>query len=87
MVVAVAPVRMMQVPGDEVIHMVAMRHRVVPAARAMRVVLWMLAAIVLRRAACRVGRIDREAVVVHVVTVDVVQVAVVEVIGVVAVLH
>jgi hypothetical protein len=78
---------MMQVPGDEVVDVVAVRDGVVSAVRPMRVVLGMLAAVVLRRAAVRILRVNGEAVIVHVIAVHKMQMSIVQVIGVVAVPH
>ena len=87
MIVAVTSVRVVQMPGHQIIHVVAVRHSVVPAVWSVRVVLGVLAAVVLRRAARRVARVDGEAVIVDVIAVHVVQVAVVKVIRMVAVSH
>jgi hypothetical protein len=53
-IVAVAIVRVMQVIGNQIIHMIAMRNRLVPTVGAMGVALLMLAALVLGRAGVRV---------------------------------
>lgn len=79
--------RVMQVSVHQVIHVVAMGDGLMPTRRAMRMVLGVLAAIVLRRANRRVGTADRQAMIVHVVIVHVVEVAFVEIIRVVAVAH
>lgn len=59
-VVAVAAVRMMQVPIDQVIDVVAVGHRLMTAAGAVPVVLGMAAAVVLRSAFRRVRGVDRQ---------------------------
>jgi hypothetical protein len=86
-VVAVGPVWVVQVPGNDVVHMVAVRDGLVTAIRTVFVVLRMPAALVLGRALRRIRIIDREAMIVHVVPVNVVQMPVVEVIVMVAVFH
>jgi hypothetical protein len=59
-VVTVIPVRVMQVPVDQVVDVVAMRHRLVAATRPVHVVWIVLAAGVLRRAFVRVRRGHRQ---------------------------
>ena len=86
MVVAVVAVRVVQVPIDEVIDVVAMWHRFVTAAGAMDVSCFVAAAVVVGRAGVRVGGADGDAVFIDVVAVRVVQVAVVQVIDVAVVL-
>ena len=56
MVVAVIAVRMMQMAVDEIVDMVAMRYRLVPASRTVLVARLMSGAPVLRRAAIGVLR-------------------------------
>ena len=82
MVVAVVAVRVVQVAIDEVIDVVAMRHRFVAAAGAMHVAGFVAVAVVVRGADVRVGGADGDAVFIDVVAVRVVQVAVVQVINV-----
>jgi hypothetical protein len=79
-------VRMMQVTGNEVVHVIAMRHRLVAAARTVAVVRGMRPAVV-RTAVARMGGIDLDHVFVDVVVVRVVKVTVVQVIDVVTVAH
>src|SRR5262245_31942573 len=57
-VVAVIAVRVVQVAADEVVGVVAVRHRLVAATRAMPMALVVLAAVVARGAGSRVGAID-----------------------------
>jgi hypothetical protein len=52
--VAVVAVGMMEVPLDEIVYVVAMRHGLVPAARAVGVAALMTGAVMLRRAGVRV---------------------------------
>ncbi len=83
-VVAVPGVRVMQVAGDEVVDVVAMRYRFVPATRAVDMTLGVTCAAVRRRARGRIGRADLDDTLVDVAIVVVVEVAVVEVVDVVA---
>jgi hypothetical protein len=85
-IVAVIAVRMVQMAVHEVVDVVAVRHRFVAAAGAMDVTLRMAAAVVLGRTVGRVllGHID--GVLLHLASFRVVQVAVVQIIDVVAVL-
>ncbi len=78
MVVAVAVVLVVQVTVDEIVDVVAVRDRVVSAARAVDVIGGVAGAWVAGAAAVRVALIDRDHVVVDVVTVRVVQVPVVD---------
>lgn len=80
MVVTVGAVGVVEMAVDEVVHMVAMRHGLVAAARAVDVIGRVAAAGVGRRAGVGVGGADSQPVLVHVVPVDVVEMAVVEVV-------
>ena len=82
MIVAVAAVRMMQAAIDEIVHVVAVRHRRMTAAGAVHMTGVRGAH---RRACVGIGRADRDAMFVHVVTVLVMQVPVVQIVHVVAV--
>lgn len=84
MVVAVAVVRVVQVSVDQVIDMVAMRHRLVPAALAMPMLGPMGVAVMLL-AAGGIHAVDGDPVFVDVVLVGMVQMAVVQVVDVVTV--
>jgi hypothetical protein len=86
MVVAVAVVRVMQVSIDQVVDMVAMRHRLVPAVLPVPMIGRMGVAIVLV-AAIGIAVVDSDAVLVDVVLVRMMQVAIVQVVDVVAVTH
>ena len=81
MVVAVCAVRVMQVAVDEVVGVVAVRNGLVTAGRAVDVRDVVAAAGVRRRAGIRVGRAHCDDVLVDVRLVQVVQVAVVQVVG------
>ena len=81
-VVAVVAVRMVQVAGHQVVHMVAVRHGFVTATGAVDVLPIVTGAGVLRRASGRVLAVHFQGVLVAMVAVRVVQVAVVQVIDV-----
>ena len=85
MVVAVVAVRVVQVVVHQVVHVVAVRHRFVAAARPMSVPLLVPAASVVGRAIRRVRGADRQGVFLNLAAALVVQVAVVQVVRVVAV--
>lgn len=86
-VVAVVAVRMMQMTVDQVIDVVAVRHRFVPAARPMHMTGAMASAVMLRRAAVRVGCADDDYVLVDMVAMHVMEVAVMQEIDVAFVAH
>ena len=75
-------VRMVQMALHQVIDMVAVGHGFVPAVGAVNVIGFMRAAVVLGRASILVGLVGRQCVFVHMIAVNVMQVAVVEIIGV-----
>jgi Fur family ferric uptake transcriptional regulator len=79
-VVAVTLVRMMQVAADQEVDVIAVRYRLVSAVRSVRVLVGVLAAGVLRRAARGILIGHREHVLVDMVAVRMVQVALVEVV-------
>jgi len=79
-IVAVVPVVMVQVPIDQVIDMVAVRHGLMPAICAVDVLFVMSCAIVSRRALLRIGRTYFYSMVVHLTSVLMVQVSVMQVI-------
>jgi hypothetical protein len=83
-IVAVIPVRVMQVSVDQVVDVVSVRHCLVPASRTMQMRAVMPAAPVLGRAPVRIGRRHIDAVLVHVILVHVVHMTVVEVVDVIA---
>jgi hypothetical protein len=83
-IVAVIAVRVVQVAADQVIDMVAVRHRLVAAARAVAVGAVMMAAAVLRRAVRWIGGVDLQAVLFNLAGAGVAQVAVMEIVHVVA---
>jgi hypothetical protein len=85
-IVAVAAVRMVQVAVDEVIHVVAVRHGLVAAARAMLVVGSVGLAVVLRSACVGILRAYPDRVLVVVALVGVMKVAVVQIVDVTVVL-
>ena len=71
-----AAMRMMQMSCDEVIHMVAVRHRFVPAIRAVCVVSRVSCTCVLRGAGGWISGIHRHHVFIHVIAVRPVQMAI-----------
>lgn len=77
-----AVVRMMQMAVDQIVDMIAVRHRRVPAICAVCVAAFMCAAIVLRSAAVRVAPTRRDAMVIDVIVVHMVHVTIMEIIGV-----
>ena len=79
-IIAVIAVRVMQVTIYEIIDVIAMRHRGVAAVRAVLVRLLVPLASVLRRAVGRIGRADFERVFLDLVSLHVMQVAIVQVI-------
>jgi hypothetical protein len=85
-IVAVPAVRVVQVTTDDVVGVIAVPDRLVPASGAVRVVLRVRPAVVRRRAGVGVLPADVERVLVDVVSVDVVHAPVVEVVLVASVL-
>lgn len=84
--VAVSIVRVVQVSVDQVVDMIAMRHRLVPASLAMLVMLAMARA-VMRPASLGIDLVDVDAVLVDVVLVRMVKVAGVQIVDVPLVAH
>lgn len=82
MIVAVVAVRMVQVALDEVVHVVAVRHSFVAAARAMLVVGGMGLAVVVRSACVGILRAHFDRMLVIVALVGVMEVAVVQIVDV-----
>ena len=82
MVIAVVAMDMVQVPVDQIVHMVAVGNRFMTTARPMHVIGVMASALVCRRASIRVGVRHRDDMLVDVVVVGMVQVAVMEVVNV-----
>ena len=87
MVVAVPFVRMMQMTVHQVIHMIAVRHPLMTAVWSMKVGGFVRAAIVLRCAAIGILGSSREFMVVDMVAVYVVQVPIVQIVGMAIVLN
>lgn len=85
MIVAVGAVRVVQVTCDEVIDVVSMRNRLMAAARAVHVALLVCAALVRGRARGGVSAVHFDRALIDVAGVGVVQVAVVQIIDVIAV--
>jgi len=84
-VVAVAAVRVVKVPRDEVVHVISMRHGRVPALCRVDVVGGVPRAAMRRRARGRVRRADLEHVLVDMIVVAVMEMTIVQVVDVVAV--
>jgi hypothetical protein len=80
MILTVAAFGVMQVPVDQVIDMIAVRHGLVAATCSMRMTLFMAATIVVRSCGCRISRVDGNHVLVHMPFVQMVQVSVVEIV-------
>ena len=85
MVVAVIAVRVMHVIADEVVDMVAVRNRVVPATASVLMVAFVLIAVVAERAGGRVPIADIDGVAFHRVTAVMVKFPVVQIVDMVAV--
>ena len=85
MVVAVIPVRVMQVPAHEVAQVIAVRHRLVATALAVHVIARVVLAAVPTFAVVRIFGPDLDRAVVDVIVVQMVQVAAVYVVHVLAV--
>ena len=86
MVVAVVPVGAVQVPSDQVVDVITVRHRGMAAVRAVYVLGGMAVTHVLRRTRCWVRGINSDPAFVDVVAVDHMEVAVVKIVDVPAVL-
>lgn len=86
-VVAVIAVRMVQMTVDQIVDVVAVRHRFVAAARPVHMTGAMAGTVMLRRAAVRVGGADGDHVLIDMVAMHVVQMAVVQEIDMVFVTH
>lgn len=87
MIVAVLAVRMMQVPFHQKIGVVAVQHGLVAAIRPVNVILFVAAALVIRRAAVFVHFARFELMFVGMIAMTMMQMAVVEVIGVAFMFH
>jgi hypothetical protein len=86
-VVAVVAVRVMQVAVDQIVGVVAVRHRFVAAAGAVPMVCVMAAAAMIRGAAVGIARADGDDMLVDMAVVRVMKVAVMQVIDVAVVAH
>ena len=82
MIVAVLPVRMVQVPLYHVVGVISVQHRLVPAIWPVNMAGFMSATLVVRCAAVLVGRPDRQPVFVHMISMHMVQMTVVKIIDV-----
>lgn len=86
MVIAVVAMRVVQVTVDEIVDVIAVRHRRMPASGAMHVVLAVCLAIMPRGAVGRIPIADVQRMLIHMVAVRMVQVPVVQIIDVTGVL-
>ena len=82
MIVAVFPVRMVQVPLDQIVGVIAVQHGLVSAIGSMNVAGFVCPALVVRRAAILVRRPVGQRVLVDMISMYVVQMTVVKIIGV-----
>jgi hypothetical protein len=82
MIVAMVAVRMMEMSVDQVVHVIAMRHRFVPASGLMHVGSVVTTATMLGCAPVRIGRREFDHMLVDVVAMDVVQVPIMQVVDV-----
>jgi hypothetical protein len=87
MIVAMVAVGMMQMPVDQIVDMIPMRHGLMPAPGPVNMSGRMSGTLMLRRAHIRVLRRDLDGVLVHVPRVHVVQMTIMKIIDVVAMLH
>ena len=78
---------MVQVAVDEIVHMITVRHTLVPAAGAVHVAALMPLARVIRRARRRIPAVAFQDVLVDMITMHVVQVTIVQIVGVTVVLN
>jgi len=86
-VVAVIAVRVMQVVGDAVVDVIAVRHRLVAAARTVNMAGLMTAAAMVRRAALRIGAGHLYHMLIDMAVMRVVQVAVMQIVDMTAMPH
>jgi hypothetical protein len=87
MVVAVIAMRMVQVPGNMIIDMVAVWHRFMAAARAVGMIRFVTAAAMTRGAAIRIAAGDADHMLVDMAVMRVVKMAVMQIVDVIAVTH
>lgn len=86
-IVAVFPVRMVQVPLDQIVGVIAVQHGLMPAIGSMNVAGFVCPALVVRRAAILVRRPIGQRVLVDMISMYVVQMTVVKIIGVPVMRH
>jgi hypothetical protein len=86
-IIAVPVVRVMQMTIDEIVDMIAVGDRFMPAARAMHVSRLMAAAHMVRRAAIRIDRRDRQHMFVHMAAMHVMQMPIMKIVDMTVVLH
>ena len=85
-IIAMGPVRMMQMTAHQVAHVITMRHGLVPTAGSMHMARSVSRALVIRCAPVWVRRRDLDLVLIHVIVVHVMQVTVMQIINVVVML-
>jgi hypothetical protein len=85
MIVAVRSVRMVQVAVHQVVHVIAMRHCLMPAGRTVMVVGGMIAAFMVRSTCVPIGPAYFQPVFVDVAAVDVMEMSIVKIVGMVVV--
>jgi hypothetical protein len=83
MIITMGAVRVVQVSLHQVIRMISVRYAIMTATGPVRMGLWMAIAVVVRCASRRIRRANRQHMVVDVIAVDVVQMPVVQVVGVI----
>ncbi|WP_242467768.1 hypothetical protein [Thiocapsa imhoffii] len=86
MIIAVIPVRVMEMAFDQIVDMIPVRYRLVPAAGSMHVTGVMTSAVMRRRALIGIGRSHRNDVLVDMVSMRMMEMPVVQVIDVAVVL-
>jgi hypothetical protein len=87
MILTIAAMGMMQVPVDQVIDVIAVRHCLVPATGSMSMALFMATAVVVRSCGRGISRVDGYHVLVYVSLMQIVHVSVVKIIRVPLVLN
>ena len=86
-IIAMVVVRVMQVILDQVINVISVWNRLVPAVRAMNVILVVPSTVVVRSAVGRIGAAHVNPVLVDMITLNIVQMAIVKTIDMAIVLH
>ncbi len=87
MIVAMVAVRMMQMPVDQIVDVVPVRHRLVPAPRTMNVPRLVSAALMFRRTRVRILRRNLDRVLIDMPVMHVMQMTVVKIVDMIAMLE